>query len=134
MQRLTLLVVLGLALACGGGPDDDDPSASPARVAADGTITLGADEIAAAGIVVAPATEGDVADSVTRYGRVDARPGDDAIVAAPVAGRVPSAPLVVAGAEVRAGDPIVALVPTLGPAGVQGAAMKGEIASETRRR
>jgi RND family efflux transporter MFP subunit len=96
-------------------------------------LAIDADRAKALGLEVAPAARGDLPDVAIRFGRVQARAGDETIVVAPVAARVDRPPAVALGERVRAGSPLVTLAPLLGAGerlsfGVQSAELEGQIA------
>ncbi len=97
-------------------------------------LAIGADRAKALGLELAPATRGDLPDVAIRFGRVQARAGDETLVVAPVAARVDRPPSVTVGARVRAGAALVTLAPLLGAGerlsfGIQSAELDGQIAA-----
>ena len=139
MTRLGLLplgALLLLATACGESEAQREArvmqEATPQRVRADGAILLTQQDREALGLTVAPAAEGELPDGIIRFGQVVVPSANEAVVIAPVTGRVRGAPLVQLGDGVRVGTPIAQLVPVL-DAGerisieTQGAQRQGEI-------
>ncbi len=108
---------LGLCIAlttssCKGEPDEEERSLAAIRNRVDdrGRVVLTPDERKALGIETIAATKGTLTTSAVRFGRVVARPQEDALVAAPVTGRL-VAPTLALGARVSAGDLLVTLQP-----------------------
>lgn len=129
--------VLALLLcACGESESSREEramkEASPARAQPDGSVRLSESDRTALGLVVQPASAGKLANVALRFGRVNARAGEEALVIAPIAGRVAQPPSVRPGQQVAAGAPLVEIAPLLGTAervslGVQGAETQGQI-------
>ena len=112
-------------------------AATPERLLADGSIHLTDADKAMAGIVVAPAVEGGLAEVTLRVGRVRTPAGAEYIVPSPVAGRLTGTSSARLGAEVKTGDELAQLQPTLGAAdqislGVQSAQLSGQIEGAQR--
>src|SRR5207244_5146272 len=89
------------------------------------------------GLAVAPANEGDLADSSLRFGHVLSPPANEAQVVAPVTGRIVRAPRVQLGAPVRAGSTLLDLIPSLDTPdrisiGTQSAERAGQIEAAER--
>jgi RND family efflux transporter MFP subunit len=137
-----LSVALSVALAActppGGDDDDEGPRPPPpAQHEAGGVLRLAAVARAALDLATAPAALGTLPDSALRFGRVQARLGEDAVVVAPVAGRLAAAPAVALGDAVTAGQTLAFLVPALSAAErvslrVQGATLGGQVAVAAR--
>jgi cobalt-zinc-cadmium efflux system membrane fusion protein len=87
--------------------------AIPQRLRPDGSIQLTGDDKTALGLVVAPAAEGDLPESVLRFGRVLSPPSHEGQVVSPVTGRIVRAPAVQLGSNVRAGTTLVEIMPVL---------------------
>ena len=87
--------------------------AVPQRLQPDGSIKLTPEDKTALALVVSPATEGDLPDSVLRFGRVLSPPASEGQVVAPVTGRIVRAPAVQLGSNVRAGASLVDIMPVL---------------------
>ena len=132
-------LVLALALlGCGESEAEREERAMKEavriRVQPDGSIKLTSEEERALGLATAAAEEGELAEDVTRFGVVLARPDDEAIVAMPLAGRVDKAKGIELGAEVRAGDLLGTVTAVLGAAdhvalASQRATLEGQIAA-----
>jgi cobalt-zinc-cadmium efflux system membrane fusion protein len=88
-------------------------AATPQRLRPDGSIQLTDQERTALGLVVSTANEGDLPDSSLRFGHVLSPPGNEGQVVAPVTGKVTRAPFVQLGGIVRAGAPLLEIVPSL---------------------
>jgi membrane fusion protein (multidrug efflux system) len=114
------------------GEESEISGATPRRMAEDGAIHLTDQDRAALDLVVEPVLEAEVPEIATRFGRVRARLGDEAVVVSPIGGRIVRAVPVPLGTAVDAGAPLIELVPVLGAAerlsvGVRGAEMDGQI-------
>ncbi len=96
--------------SCKRQHDEDLERAAPHRVDDRGRIVLTKDERKALDLETIAATQGTLTTSAMRFGRVVARPQEDALVAAPVTGRL-VAPTVTLGARAAAGDVLVILEP-----------------------
>lgn len=105
-----ILVAALLASACTGGREPERESSSRSRVDAQGRVVLSLEERTALGLETAAAAQGSLTTSALRFGRVVARPQEDALVTAPVTGRL-VAPAVALGATVEAGQLLLALEP-----------------------
>jgi cobalt-zinc-cadmium efflux system membrane fusion protein len=131
VRALGPLLALGLA-ACVPRGDDEARPVVAARSEAVGTLRLSAAARAALDLRVDPAAEGALPDTALRFGRVQARLGDETVVVAPVTGRVSVAPGVSLGARVEAGQVLLSLAPVLSAAErmsfrVQGAELAGRV-------
>ncbi len=136
----TLIVSL---TRCGGGEaaregkDKDANEAAPLRLRPDGSIQLSERDRAALGLVVSPASDGDLPDSALRFGRVLSPPASEGQVVAPVTGRIAHAPRVQLGAAVRAGSTLLEITPALDTpdrinVGAQSAERAGQIEAAER--
>lgn len=137
MKIATLATCLLLLGAGCHKPETEEKVEHKSRLGRDGALHLSKEERQALDIQIAPATEGELAAALLRFGRVRARPGEEALVVAPFAGRVPRPPAVQPGATVSAGQPLLDLVPVLGAAeriavGVQGAELQGQLQGAER--
>lgn len=116
-MRPRSVIVLCVALGCGESEQAREEAAMraaiPKRLQEDGTLKLTPADVTALGLVVQPAGERDLGNVQIRFGVVRPRLGEDAIVVAPVAGRIVSAPSVALGAIVIAGQPIIEIEPVL---------------------
>jgi RND family efflux transporter MFP subunit len=86
---------------------------TPQRLRPDGSIQLTDQDRVALGLLVSPANDGDLPDSALRFGHVLSPPANEGQVTAPVSGRIARAPRVQLGATVRAGSPLLEIVPAL---------------------
>ena len=126
--------------ACGGNPsarEAAEKATTPQRLRPDGSIQLSEQDRTALGLAVAPANEGDLADSSLRFGHVLSPPANEAQVVAPVTGRIVRAPRVQLGAPVRAGSTLLDLIPSLDTPdrisiGTQSAERAGQIEAAER--
>src|SRR5689334_17387833 len=110
-QRIAALVsAAAVCMAC--GDRDDDERRPPSRVQG-GAIVLDERSRAALDLVIAPAAEAELAEVRIRYGRVMARPGDELVIASPIAGRVVQVERTI-GDRVASGDEIARISPSLG--------------------
>lgn len=143
MRSSRLVAVLGLALcaSCAQGGDAADEAAMkaaiPRRLQPDGTVELSDADRKALGLQVVRAAEGELPESVTRFGRVRPTVTDESVVVSPVAGRIVGAPAVRLGAAVAAGAPILRIVPALAASeqlsvGVRAAELGGQIEGARR--
>lgn len=104
------------ACSCAGEPADEEGERAPsARLDDQGRVVLNARERSAAGLVVAEVEQGSLTTRALRFGKVVARPQEDVLVAAPIAGRV-LATTALLGAHVNAGDVLIMLEPLVDPA------------------
>ena len=110
---MALVSIAAVGAACGDRDRDDEPRV-PSRVQG-GAIVLNDRSRAALDLVVAPAAEADLPEVRIRDGKVIARPGDELLIASPVAGRVTQV-LRAIGDRVTAGEPIASVSPSLGAA------------------
>lgn len=117
LRYLAAIVLLSAASACTQGEAEREDKAMaaavPRRLSADGTVKLSDADRAALGLRVERAVEGVLPDARLRLGRVLARPGDEALLVAPVAARVAAVPPVAIGSEVTAGTTLVEVTPVL---------------------
>jgi len=113
--QITVLVSIAATCAgCGSRGRDDDERRAPSRMQ-NGAIVLDERSRAALDLVVAAAAEADLPEVRIRYGKVVARPGDELLVASPVAGRVTRVERAT-GDRVAAGAEIARISPSLGAA------------------
>ena len=125
-----LAVAAAVCAACGGRDRDDDDRRPPSRVQG-GAIVLDERSRAALDLVVAAATEADLPEIRIRYGKVVARPGDELLIASPIAGRVAQIAHAI-GDHVTTRDEIARISPSLGAAeraslGVQSADITAQV-------
>lgn len=111
--------------------------AVPNRLANDGSIVLSAKDRAALDLKVVAAPDGELPDAAVRFGKALARPGEEALVVSPIAGRIPSPPQVTLGQAVEVNAPVIQVVPVLGAAerlslGVSNAEIEGQIETAER--
>lgn len=103
-------------------------AAIPHRLQTDGTIHLKDADRTALGLEVATVAEDELPDSVLRSGRLIARPGEDALVVAPVAGRITEVPAVALGSTVAKGTALLRVAPILGSSdAIQSAQLDSEM-------
>lgn len=128
-----LLCAVLVASGCrvGHGDDDDDQPPPTHRVDAQGHVVLTKSERSAIGLETAVAKRGEVESSSLRFGKVVGRPQDNALVVAPVTGRL-SVPKLELGARVAEGDKLVALEPLVSAAsqasiGAQRRELQGQV-------
>lgn len=105
-----ILVAALLASGCTGKREQEHEPAAQRRVDAEGRVVLGPRERTALGLETTAAVQGSLTTSDLRFGRVVARPQEDALVTAPVTGRL-VAPTLALGATVEAGQVLLALEP-----------------------
>lgn len=135
------LLAVALLASCGESESEREEramaAAVPPRLEPDGTIRLTDADRRALGLAVTEALAEDLPDVTLRLGRVRARLGDEALVVAPVSGRIVRAPAAALGALVTAGDAVVQITPTLATAerismDVQAAQFQGQIEATAR--
>ncbi len=135
------LFVVAALLSCGDSEAEREAAmmakATPRRMQTDGSLRLSEADRQALGLRVEAAAEASLATSSLRFGRAQARSGEEAFVVAPVAGRIARAPFVQLGAIVAADARLVELVPLLGAAervslGVQAADIAGQLNATQR--
>jgi len=144
MTRVLALVLTGLSLlatACGESESAREAKAMqgaiPQRLRPDGSIQLSPEDKTALGLVVAPAADADLPESVLRFGRVLSPPTSEGQVVSPVTGRVVRAPAVQLGSAVRSGATLVEIMPVLDTpdrisVGAQSAEREGQIEATER--
>lgn len=116
-----LALVAGLLLGgCDLGSEVEHAPPVPNRVDAGGCVVLSAAERAALDLRVEAASVQSLVTTSLRFGVVTAAPGDEALVVAPVAGRVHGPPAVGLGEAVQAGDSLLAFEPLLDLAAATG--------------
>lgn len=131
-RALLLAAVGGCVLSCRPGPAADSSPRPEAGGERPG-LAIDADRAKALGIETVSATRGELPDVALRFGRVQARAGDETLVVAPVAARVDRPSAAALGDRVRAGAPLLSLAPLLAAGerlsfGVQAAELEGQIA------
>lgn len=110
-RRCLLALALGLVVStCKEGRDEEEHRENASRVDDQGRVALTPEERKALGLETELAEQGTLTTSVLRFGTVVARPQEDALVSAPVTGRL-VAPTLSLGAEVSPGDVLVVLEP-----------------------
>lgn len=117
-SKLYAAVAVGLLLVCGchrGGDGDEDEQPAASHVDAKGQVVLSRAEREAVGVETAAARDGALTTVALRFGKVVARPQEDAFVVAPVTSRLVAA-VSSLGARVSRGDPLVAIEPLVGTA------------------
>lgn len=107
--RVALCLAL-LASSCKGGREEEHERAPSKRVDDRGRVVLTQEERKALGLETAVAAQGNLTTSALRFGKVVARPQEDALVVAPVTGRL-VAPTLALGAQVSPGGVLVTLEP-----------------------
>jgi hypothetical protein len=119
-----------------GGEEEEEAAiaaAVPRRLQADGSIRLSEADRRALDLEVAEARTDALPDVSIRFGRVAARPGEEALVVAPFACRIARPPAVALGQTVAQGTPIALVVAVLGAGDrIEGARLAGEIGTLTR--
>ena len=137
---VTLAVMVSLT-ACGESESAREEramkEATPQRVRPDGSIQLTDPDRVALGLVVAPAMEAELPQSTLRFGRVLSPLSSQGQVVSPVTGRIARPPIVQLGASVRAGAPLLDIVPMLDTpdrisVGTQSAEREGQIEAAER--
>jgi RND family efflux transporter MFP subunit len=120
VTRLLAIVLTALSLlatACGESESAREAKAMqgaiPQRLRPDGSIQLTPEDKTALGLVVAPAADADLPESVLRFGRVLSPPTSEGQVVSPVTGRVVGAPAVQLGSAVRSGATLIEIMPVL---------------------
>ena len=133
------ILAAGLAVALVGCGESESAreeramkDATPQRVRPDGSIQLSDRDRTVLGLVVAPATEGELSQSTLRFGRVLSPLANEGQVVSPVTGRIERPPVVQLGALVRAGAAVLEVVPVLDTpdrisVGTQSAEREGQI-------
>ncbi|MGZ3460299.1 MAG: efflux RND transporter periplasmic adaptor subunit, partial [Archangium sp.] len=137
LEPSALLVTLLLVASPGCSRENTQAAVPAPRYQSDGSVHLSSKEREALGLAVAPATKGHLPYVALRYGRVQARPGGDAVVVAPVTARVAEPARVQPGATVAAGAVLLEVEPQLAASerislGVQGEELAGQIESTRR--
>jgi len=110
-----LLAAALLTAGCKSSPDDDEQAPTPQRLDASGHIVLTREERTAIGLRTTVVHKGVLTRSSLRFGKVVGRPQENALVVAPVTGRL-AVPKVALGTHVSIGDEIVTLQPLVSAA------------------
>jgi RND family efflux transporter MFP subunit len=110
-----LLSAVLLTAGCRTSHEEDEHAPPPSRLDGSGHIVLTRAERAAIGLQTAVARKGVLTRSSLRFGKVVGRPQENALVVAPVTGRL-ALPKVALGAHVSAADELVALEPLVSAA------------------
>lgn len=116
-----LWVVFSLFLSCNSESEAEREEAAiskalPKRLQANGSIQLSPEDIKALSLLVEPASEGELAEVIPRYGIVKVRPGEEAQLMSPVSGKLQKPPTVALGAFVTEGTPLLEVTPVVGAA------------------
>lgn len=111
-------IVLTAAVSAGGcgstqGDADERAASVPQRVQADGSIKLTSADESALGLVIATAAEAEFPSVSVRFGTVVAPSGGDALIVAPITGRIVTPPVANVGDHVRAGAVVTEVVAVL---------------------
>ncbi len=140
LTRVSVLAAL-LLTACTESETDREEramaAAVPQRLHSDGTVRLSEADRAALDLHVAAATQGTLADARSRLGRVTARPGDEAVLVAPVSARITSVASIAIGSDVTSGTTLVDITPVLNAGetvslSVQTAELEGQLRAAER--
>ncbi len=112
---LALLLVVGPTCTQNEAEREEQAMAAavPRRLQADGTVKLSDADKSALDLRVETAKEGALPDARMRIGRVLARPGDEALLVAPVAARIVTVSAVPIGSDVTARTTLVDVMPIL---------------------
>jgi biotin carboxyl carrier protein len=109
--RLALVVALAAA-SCQAGPEDESEAAPlPQRVDPAGRVVLTQAELQALDLEMSAARRETLSTRSLRFGKVSARPEEEALIVAPMTARIVSPPSVALGAEVSEGDALVSIEP-----------------------
>ena len=139
--RRAALFALALVLACAESEAEREEKAMaaavPQRLQPDGTVRLSEADRAALDLRVDVAVRGDLPDARVRLGRVIARPGDEALLVAPVSARVSRVASIAIGSDVTSGTSLVEVTPVLNAGetvslGVQTAELEGQLHAAER--
>lgn len=119
--RPRLIALAGLLLCgCDLGSEVEHAPPVPNRVDAAGNVGLSAAEREALDLRVETAAVSSLVVTSLRFGVVTTAPGDEALVVASLAGRVPGPPVVALGDQVGAGAALLSFEPLLDPAALTG--------------
>lgn len=110
LVQALLLAALAATPACNGRSESGEETPPKSRIDKQGRVVLTAAEQEALGLLTIAAAEGTLTTRTLRFGRVAARPQEDALVVAPVTGRL-AAPVATLGASVEEGDVLVVVEP-----------------------
>lgn len=131
MRRLLTACVILLCVSCAESEAEREErameAAIPHRLQANGTIQLEDADRSALGMEVVTASEGELPETVLRSGRLIARPGEDALVVAPVTGRITEPAEVSLGDSIAKAVALLRIAPILGtPDAMQSAQIDAE--------
>lgn len=112
-------------------------AAVPQRLQADGTVHLSEADRTALDLRVEEVAQGTLPDARVRLGRVLARPGDEALLVAPVSARITSVAAIAIGSDVANGATLVEVIPVLAAGetvslNVQTAELEGQLRGAER--
>jgi len=110
LAPVSLVAALAGTVACSGRGEGEEQAPSKRRVDEQGRVVLTAAEREAIDLSVAAVERGTLTTETLRFGTVVARPQEDALVVAPVTGRL-RAPVAELGASVEEGAPLVIVEP-----------------------
>lgn len=105
-----VLAAFAATAGCHGRGQSEEEAPPKGRVDESGNIVLTGPEQDAIGLAISAVESGTLTTKTLRFGTVVARPQEDALVIAPVAGRL-QAPLAELGAAVEKGAPLVVVEP-----------------------
>lgn len=143
MGRLTwtTLLISGLLAACTESETEREEramaAAVPQRLQTDGTVRLSDADRRALDLRVEAAVQAALPDARVRLGRVTARPGDEALLVAPVAARIMRVAAIAIGSDVTSGTILVDITPVLNAGetvslNVQTAELEGQLRASER--
>ena len=143
MGTLTRVALFAVALltACTESEAEREEKAMaaavPQRLQPDGTVRLSEADRTALDLRVEPAVQGALPDARVRLGRVIARPGDEALLVAPVSARVSRVASIAIGSDVTSGTSLVEVTPVLNAGetvslNVQTAELEGQLRAGER--
>jgi RND family efflux transporter MFP subunit len=111
------VLAIGVVSACAESETEREEralrAAVPQRLKPDGTVKLTEAEAKALDLRIETTTEGVLPNAHVRLGRVLARPGDEALLVAPVSAKVSSVSALPIGSDVGAGESLVQVTPVL---------------------
>jgi RND family efflux transporter MFP subunit len=140
LSRYALVAVLVVAGCIESEAEREERAiakATPRRLQADGSIKLSEADRAALDLRVEVVIDGALPDGHVRLGRILARPGDEALLVAPVSARVTNVSPLAMGSEVVPGVLLVEVVPVLSAGeavslSVQTADLEGQLRAAER--